>query len=214
MKTIDEYIQLFDTYKDKVGGKEMHRELRLFDIRFRLALDTDITFIGDYSYTKTKEVRDCYKLIFKLTNLWNAYEALFDYIKVYDKINKRSSIKKSFTHSITTESGSYKFLLEQMNELISLSKSNANFKKDMIEYGGKIGKDNIFQYISTSDANKAKHLLEMIYQERNNFYHNGESGRMGMSYPNRKKLLAFYIECLTSHILYGAIWVFTNEENG
>jgi len=76
----EKYSQSFDKLKENLQD-ELPRSLRLFDIRLRLAIDIQIDFAGEVSFTKTKEVRDTYALLIKLTESWNAYEALYHYTK-------------------------------------------------------------------------------------------------------------------------------------
>ena len=97
LNLFDNYNQIFKKLENLLQD-EMPRSLRLFNIRLRLAIDIQIDFKGEISLTKTKEVKDTYVLLIRLMEIWNAYEALFHYVKDAKKITLTP--KKVFTRLI------------------------------------------------------------------------------------------------------------------
>jgi hypothetical protein len=78
--------KLFERYAKNIRPSMKHcdetpRPLRLFDIKLRLALGIQIDFDSEIAQTKTPIVKDCYALLVKLVELWNACEAFVQYAK-------------------------------------------------------------------------------------------------------------------------------------
>ncbi len=61
-----DYIQQYDGYKE-LCENEFPRNIRYFDIRFRLCLGLIIGFESKYSYTKYPSTRKTYQLLMKNT---------------------------------------------------------------------------------------------------------------------------------------------------
>ena len=187
------------------------RSLRVFDIRFRLALDIQIDFNGEVSYTKTKEVRETYILITKLMETWNAYEALFHYVKNLDKL--KVSIYQAYSETFLSEVGSLGLLKNILDNLKSEYKTKQNFRNDFDQYIYRIQKDDkikpklttkcfsTLEYFKDEKVISGIEIIALIYAERNMYYHNGETAKMGMKYSNRQILIKSYLYCLTEHTL-------------
>jgi len=87
------------------------------------------------------------------------------------------------------------------------------FKQDFKQYIERIKDDerilpnlteNCVNTIEYFDGNKnisGIEIIALIYAERNMYYHNGETAKMGMRYPNRQYLIRQYTECFYRHVL-------------
>ena len=65
----------------------------------------------------------------------------------------------------------------------------------------KEGVKDILDFVNNGNDISGIDSLSLIYSERNLYYHDGEPGKMGISYTNRKFLLNQYHACLTEVIL-------------
>ena len=77
--TFTNYETLFESYFEMVGWDDMPRSLRLFDIRFRLALDLQIDFEGGRARVRSRGVKPAYQSLYRLVDMFNAYEAYVSY---------------------------------------------------------------------------------------------------------------------------------------
>jgi len=193
---------------------DLARSLRLFNIRIRLAIDIQIDFKGEISLTKTKEVRDTYVLLIQLMELWNAYEALSHYVgEVSDHIVKKAGKSKIYTQSHLKQVGSLSTLANTIASIRETYKKSTAFREDFdgyierIEEDGKLSKTlkgdatNIGKFVKDEINISGIEILSLIYAERNMYYHNGETAKMGMRYSNRKKLISWYKEALFEQTL-------------
>jgi len=212
-KLFDDYNQNFEKLSILLKD-ELPRSLKLFNIRFRLALDIMVDFKGEVSLTKTKEVRDTYVLLAKLMESWNAYEALFHYVKETKKYaNVKTSIYKAYSEAFLTEVGSMPVLKESLDNIKTQFANNDSFKKDFKQYIQKIiDNENIVpsltdyckRFIDCFEKGKkisGIEIIALIYTERNMYYHNGETAKMGISYKNRQYLLKTLTASFHKHIL-------------
>lgn len=217
------YNHSFDKLKD-ILQDELPRSLRLFNIRLRLAIDIQIDFKGEISLTKTKEVRDTYVLIIKLMESWNAYEALFHYVKETNKYaNARESIYKTYSQTLLNEAGSLPVLKATLDSLKSKYNTENNFKTDFIQLIKKIEDDdrirpnltenckNIIEYFERNKNISGIEIIALIYAERNMYFHNGETAKMGMRYGNRQYLIKSLTNCFHRHILLLTIKILDKE---
>jgi hypothetical protein len=208
-----QYNQKFETLKDLMQD-ELPRSLRLFNIRLRLALDIQIDFKGEISLTKTVQVRETYIKIIKLMEMWNAYEALFHYAKDIGKYaNPKANKAKIYSQTLLKEIGSLTVLKQATDDLKNNYVNKDGFKADFDQYITRIENDARIKKTLTDDAvSMKKHMnsqeaisgieiLSLIYAERNMYYHNGETAKMGMRYSNRKLLIDTYKTCLINHTL-------------
>lgn len=193
---------------------DLARSLRLFNIRIRLAIDIQIDFKGDISLTKTKEVRDTYVLLIQLMELWNAYEALSHYVgEVTNHIVKKAGKSKIYTQKYLKEVGSLPSLADTVGNIRETYKKSATFREDFSNYVERIKEDEkLSKTLKDDAANVGKYtkeeidisgieILSLIYAERNLYYHNGETAKMGMRYSNRKKLITWFKEALFEQTL-------------
>lgn len=218
-----QYDQKFETLKDLMQD-ELPRSLRLFNLRLRLALDIQIDFKGEVSLTKTREVRETYIKIIKLMEMWNAYESLFHYAKELGRYaNPKANKAKIYAQSLLREVGSLAILKQAAESIKSNYESNPRFKEDFNQYINRIKKDPRIKSTLTDDTLSFREycmnrksisgieMLSLIYAERNMYYHNGETAKMGMRYSNRKLLIDTYRNCLVNHTLMLSSYILDSE---
>ncbi len=105
-------------------------------------------------------------------------------------------------------------MLEETAKNIQASyKSSRTFREDFDSYISRVENDeklskslkddasNIREYVKEEKIISGIEVLSLIYAERNMYYHNGETAKMGMRYSNRKKLIAWYKDVLLDNIL-------------
>ena len=218
------YVQALNQLRE-LEQDDLPRTLRLFDIRLRLAMDICISFRGDVSLTKTPEVRITYESIIRLMELWNAYEALSEYAQQIGGYRVAHAGKsKLYTQDTLRESGCLKLLSEAVSSIKARCRSHPTLERDFGQYISRIEKyptltNTLKQDASallsftrgTSDISGVE-LVSLIYAERNLYYHNGETAKMGMTYSNRKWLVDLYRDVLldktltlATHMLGGRI---------
>ncbi|GAB4301362.1 MAG: hypothetical protein Kow0098_29450 [Ignavibacteriaceae bacterium] len=218
-----QYNQKFENLKDLMQD-ELPRSLRLFNIRLRLALDIQIDFKGEISLTKTPEVRETYVKIIKLMEMWNAYEALFHYAKDLGKYaNPKANKAKIYSQTFLKEIGSLTILKQATDDIKNNFVNQARFNEDFNQYIKRIENDERIKHTITEDAISIRQyfndkktisgieILSLIYAERNMYYHNGETAKMGMRYSNRKLLIDTYRTCLVSHTLMVTNYIMDSE---
>jgi len=212
--------QLFQQYEQNLSQlreleeDSLPRSLRLFNIRIRLAIDIEIDFKGMISLTKTKDVRDTYVLIIQLMELWNAYEALSHYVnEATSHVAKGVTKSKINTQKYLKSIGSLPALEETAKNIQASYKSSRTFREDFDSYISRVENDeklsktlkgdvcNIRKYVKEEKTISGIEVLSLIYAERNMYYHNGETAKMGMRYSNRKKLIAWYKDVLLDNIM-------------
>ncbi len=199
---------------EEVMDAELPRSLRLFNIRFRLALDITIGFEGKVSLTKTKVVRETYSLISKLMETWNAYEALSQYASEIGTYVTPGKVKsRIYSQNLLGKAGSLEILQNSLNWLGQEHRRNSQFRKDFQKYINRVIEAPSIKHQLTKDAKNVNNFLQsgksisgievlsLIYAERNLYYHSGEAAKMGMSYSNRKKLVEEYRRVLIAHTL-------------
>lgn len=77
-----------------IGWEAMPRSLRLFDIRFRLALDLKIDFEGGRAKVKSRGVKPAYQSLYRLVDMFNAYEAYVSYQNdVHDRFIPKGKVQ-------------------------------------------------------------------------------------------------------------------------
>jgi hypothetical protein len=169
----------------------------------------------------------------KLMDLWNSYEALLKYVKneLKHSLVKSSPDKDKKSEHWTTVDNYYKktTALETLKSVAENLKKKASendkFKNDFRIYIERIANDksksieshikkqvsSIFDFIDGKIEISGIEILSLIYAERNMYFHDGEPGKMGMSYPNRIYLLSSYYNCLEEVILKSIIYVLSSH---
>jgi hypothetical protein len=199
-----DYDAAYSRYRSKIGGENIQRELRLFDIRFRLALAMRIDFENI-----SKPVKESYIVLFELVELWNAFEAFLSWQEC-----KWHNIKKELNNEITQ-----KPLVKAVEELRNLYKKKREELKNYFSLLGEVklnGKLRLrIKSISENLENPADilpmDLLGLISSERNMFYHLGETAKKRMNYSTGRKLLTIYKSALSEYISLLAIQAIEKE---
>ena len=216
--TFENYEELYDSYISIAGWEEVPRSLRLFDIRFRLALDLQIDFEGGRARVRTDVIKESYQRLYKLVDMFNAYEAFGQfYTTVFGVKCQKGRVKNESPNSDFEEylekTGADKVLKHLAKAIFSRMESKKNFKDNFDTYLDKIvasdrlqdGMLNAFNEMKLdfkqNNSTRVINLLSLIYAERNQFYHNGEAAKMGMTYANRKWILEQYRETLIQVLL-------------
>ncbi len=221
----EEYNRSFE--KLKVLQRDlMPRSLHLFNIRIRLALDVIIDFKGEISLTKSKEVRDTYILIIRLMESWNAYEALFHYAKDINKCsNPNGGIYKAYSQMFLMEIGTLSIFRNNLEELRLKYSTENSFKNNFVQLINRIQEDDRIKPRLSSDCKVIMDFFEggkeisgieiiaLIYAERNMYYHNGETAKMGMNYGNRQFLIRSLTTSFYKHMLILAKSIIDIEYN-
>lgn len=218
------YENAFNEIKE-VMQDELPRTLRIFNIRIRLALDININFNGELSLTKTPEVKATYIKIFKMLEKWNSYEAFTHYANSIDGYTKqKESPYKAYLKVINDNSGCTNILIQKSNELKVKYKLDSRFKTSIDEYFSRIEtdinikeglKDNcrtLYLYIRGDSSITGHEILGLIYAERNMYYHNGETAKMGMNYSDRGRLIDILSETIEDYILKIAAYILSKEK--
>jgi len=224
--------ELFEQYKkvfketSKRLGKSISRNLRLFDIKFRLVLGINVDFDPAIAYTKTPETRNTYISLVKLVELWNAYEVFLIYTGEQCGNNSKYSIIKD-KKANTAES--QKILIDALETLRKFYKESKSFKTDFDEFLERTQEKalcrndvkrhsklkNLEKYISTGSAKDTILIIELIYLFRNMFYHTGESAKIGArNIRNRQKILELCYKTLADYMLTVCIHLLPQTSDG
>jgi hypothetical protein len=223
--------QLFKSYEKSFKAlceteeDEIPRQLRLFNIRLRLALDMNVDFSGEFSLTRTKIVRETYSLIFRLLETWNAYEALSHYAKeVGSYVGSGNAKSRIYSKEFLEKTGALASLQETLVWLRNEYLEKSRMKDSLDCYLGRIEKDVALGKTIKDDARAISDYLRglknisgveffsLIYAERNLYYHNGESAKMGMNYSDRKLLISRYREVLVESLIKISVLIM-DEQN-
>ncbi len=176
-----------------------------FNLRFRLALDFNVSISGNYSNVKQPEIAEVYQKTYKLTELWNSYEAFLHFCKDINNCTKKCTKDSPFFESFFNNSGLNEVLDIFRNKFIELCKNNpdgCNAYLDKIMESSAISKDlkDKVQTIRNEIANNhrfpSRYMLSLLYSERNMYFHSGQTADSGFKFSVRSSLLDIYIELL------------------
>lgn len=213
------YEQLFADYSQQFSifytrmEYEIPRSLRLFDIRFRLALSLQVSFDSQISYTKTESTRRTYALILKLNDLWFAYEGLFQICKDQNWLKTNATKATPFTLEMIQNLGlddwSQAFAKKWQQAMLQ----NTRFHKDCMGYidylqttaSGKTQQRLLAQLLSQiqqPDIVEFNTQLALIYAIRNMYVHNTDTAKSGVKqYKTKIEILRMSNDFLTLVIL-------------
>lgn len=212
------FEKAFKELVQKRGSESVSRNSRLLNIRFRLTLDLEVSINTDLSYTRTKEVRESYVLLYQFVDLWNVYEVLH---KLGQNLQVSQSKSTEWNREFLESSNCFS-LLQECAEWINKDLENSSFKKTFIAYlehfsqleAVKSQNREKYSALLSSLENKIEeeHLLFLMYMERNAFYHGGEAANSGTNnYVHRKKILSLYINFLRTFIARAGKTLFNME---
>jgi len=123
------------------------------------------------------------------------------------------SKSRIYTQKFLKEVDSLSVLETTAQSIFASYKSSRTFKDDFDSYIERVENDknlskslkydasSIREYVNEEKTISGIEVLSLIYAERNMYYHNGETAKMGMRYSNRKKLISWYKEVLLDNIL-------------
>jgi hypothetical protein len=161
-----------------------------------LAIDLKIDFHRQISLTETKAIRDLYSSIIKLTEIWNAYEALSHYTKELDLSASNESIYKIYSQRFLQVVGSLSILERTLNSFKDKYNSNTSFRSCFNNYIQMINAETrlrenlrsnctkILEYFKGERNISGIEIIALVYAERNMYYHNGETANLGMKPGN------------------------------
>jgi len=216
MAQFSQYEKLFKDVEKKYrdGNKEMPRVLRLFDIKFRLVLGiTDVVFDSNIAKVKSAEVKECYVQLIKTTELWNVFEALFEYANLEYKLGTKDKIEKMLSKMDLKDPEILNVLRNGFLELKDLYSKNKQFPTHFKEYYNRIfsninigeknrkALDRIKTSLETGKTDQDSAMLYLMYIDRNLFYHTAEAVKMGMSYSNRLAYMKMLFNTLRNYNL-------------
>jgi len=220
MTQFAEYQKLYKTVSDKDKNYDANRILHLFNIKLHLVLGIkDVVFDDNIAKVKTDEVRACYVQLIKSTEMWNVFEALFEYAKTKHPLGSKDKKERKNVIEKMTESRELHVpevmavLASGFNELKHLCKEKSKFKKDFQGYLERVGSHdyissksktalkNIMESIEADNKEPYSDMLYLLYADRNLFYHTAEAVKMGMSYSNRLALMELLYRMLADYIL-------------
>lgn len=169
--------------------------------------------------TKTKEVKEVYALLVKLMESWNAYEALFKYVKGTGRYHIGEKIVYGgYSKEFLAEVSALSVLKEALDGIRSKCMSDSGFKKDFEELISKIQSEkNVSQALKekcktvlNNDASGIE-IIALIYAQRNMYYHAAEAGKMGMEYANAAYLIKHLTVYFHKYVLKLATKIFEKE---
>lgn len=192
------YKLKFDELKE-LTEDNLPQNLKLFDIRLRLALSLQVGFDSSISYTSTENTKKTYSLILKLNDLWFAYEGL------YKLCSENLYLKSNSTKSDP-------FIDQKITDLLLDNKvqSFGQYLHDNTYVSQKIKNDfvNYLLYLKANstgatqprllesfrlkainnDYPKFNEILSLIYGIRNMYVHNTDSAKSGVNHYKTKIL--------------------------
>ncbi len=214
----EKYLSKLDELKE-LTEEDFPRSLRLFDIRFRLALSLQISFDNSISYTKTETTRKTYRLILKLNDLWFAYEGLYKLLQEGNYLRSNPTKSDPFTQERIEE-----FELDEcidfFNDYLDAHfYTNPRRKNDTESYiqhliDHSTGRtqplllENLKNNIQQEFEAPFNQILALIYAIRNMYVHNADSARTGVKqYQTKIELLKNCIDFLIISILKISVFI-------
>ena len=211
----DYYKLRFDELKELTEDK-LPKSLKLFDIRFRLALSLQIGFDSNISYTKTETTKKTYHLILKLNDLWFAYEGLYKLCSEISYLKSNPTKSDPFT-SIKVSEILLDEKVDNFGNCLNDSIYKSNLKNDFMSYLQYL-KDNSkgrtqprllesFKIkVNNNRLPKFNEILSLIYGIRNMYVHNTDTAKSGVDkYKTKIEALKNCNDFLTLSVLRIAI---------
>lgn len=221
-ETLNKYVNTYEYYVEVSQDESLPRELRLFDIRIRLAIDMIVGFWGVVSYTKTSQVAEAYAFQIRLMELWNAYEAFIKYLDCLGLSRDKEAKYKRVKPELMQESNARETVEEFFKNIKKHYDYEKGFKEDFNQYIGRIKKASIrenlanacastLDYFSGEGSLSGYELFALVYAERNMYLHDGESAKLGWNYKRRNLLLVYYSEYFVKSLLQVATHVLEDQ---
>lgn len=185
------YTTRFDELEELLFD-DFPNSLRLFDIRFRLALSLQIGFDTTISYTRTETTRKTYSLIIRLNDLWFAFEGLYKLCSEMSYLKVNPTKSDPFTIERVTALNLDDKVTFFGNYLAEKIFQNPRIKDDFINYllylqNNSVGITqqrllNSFNLkVQNNEYPKFNEILSLIYGIRNMYVHNTDIAKSGVS---------------------------------
>lgn len=174
-------------------------ELRVFDVRFRIALGLRISLDSNYARVKTDNTRNTYKLILGLNEFWFAYEGFSKYYKIIRNIENYRSLPNLITNE-DSEENAITLLEVQFRELLNNNiRTNEYLKNDFIQYldylidNSKQDQGKRLSRFKVNFCNEGEislnEILSLIYAIRCMYVHQGHTAKTGVNFYKTKILV-------------------------
>lgn len=208
------YLNKFDTLKELSEGS-IEKALRIFDIRFRLSLNLKHSFsINDLGYLKTEETRETYKLILQLCDYWFVFESFLTLLKHEELVKVNTSKTDLFTKEIE-ELFFVNIIIDNFNlEIFRYSNKSTKSRNDLLNLmssihqspnckgNQKVNMESIVKKFEKSNNFNLKDILTLVYALRNQYVHNGDTAKTGVSYYITKQTLVFLLNNALIKIIF------------
>jgi len=187
----NDYRKAFSDYEELKERTRIPEDILKTDIRIRLALSLKIEFDSSISYTRTQPTRIFFTLIFKLVEIWFAYEGIYSMCEKEALVKSDRTKSDPFSIIMISELG----LDEIMNKYIRYQNKNiykvVKTLPDFIKYlnhlkeqsTGKTQINLIDKYINNAKGKKKpefNQILSLIYAIRNMYVHKIETPLTGV----------------------------------
>jgi|GEM_PF-6935814 hypothetical protein len=219
---LKKYVETYKHYLEELKDELPPRELRLFDIRIRIAIDMVVGFYGVVSYTKSSLVAEAYASQIRLMELWNAYEAFIKYLDYLELSRGKEAKYKLIKSDLMQNSGARETIDEFFKEIKVHYEYDEAFRQDYHQYISRMKRACINQklaetcastieYLSGKKGLSGYELFALVYAERNMYLHDGESAKLGWNYKRRNLILALYSEHFVKSLLQVAAYVLDEQ---
>jgi hypothetical protein len=219
-KSLDHYGSVYSGINiDKDELKMIHRQIKRFDIRFRLSMGLEINFNNKYSRTRNRLTNDTYIMIYKTNDLWFLYEVFKSLSKKFNIINYRSNVYiNNFNRNILGKTN-INLYIESFNAKMYKYFNNERRSDDFIKFLESLERNSntdivepLINKFKKRELFKIIDIQNIIYRNRNNFVHTDSLGMTALTgvnnYRTKIKILEFSYEALinilfecTIHIL-------------
>lgn len=187
----NDYRKAFSEYEELKERTRIPEDILKTDIRIRLALSLKIEFDSSISYTRTQPTQLFFTLIFKLVEIWFAYEGVYSLCEK-EGIGKSDRTKSDpFTSAKISELGlddiTNKFIRYQNKNIYRVVKTLPDFIKYVdhlkVNSTGKTQKMLLDKYSDNAKRKKKpefNQVLSLIYAIRNMYVHKIETPLTGV----------------------------------
>lgn len=186
-----DYRRTFSEYEELKERTRIPDDILKTDIRIRLALSLIIEFDSSISYTRTPPTRLFFTLIFKLVEIWFAYEGIYSLCEKEGICKSDRTKSDPFTSAKISELGlddiTNKFIRYQKKNIYGVVKTQPDFIKYldhlMKNSTGKTQKMLLDRFIINAKGKKKpdfNQILSLIYAIRNMYVHKIETPLTGV----------------------------------
>lgn len=214
-KSLDAYGRVYskiNTDKDEI--KKIHRQIKRFDIRFRLSMGLEINFNNEYSKTRNILTKDTYIMIYKTNDLWFLYEVFYKLADNFYMIKYNNEEKRKIIHSFTDDLIDNSRVQEIINNY-NITLYNYFHKdirrNDLILFLRSLNNIQIINKININEFLSIEDIQKMVYGNRNNFVHTNSLGMTALTgvtnYRTKIKILEFSYDTLINILFECTIYI-------